>query len=234
MPKHKFIVSSELFDVSFDETYKALKFVVKKELRVENSVKTGVISVSTHNYVFMQPIANSPLISAPVDSGYTGDITLITSRPITLPKGYTFYLMELKPSDEKHSLPKDMKLRKPAYKGDIGHDAYLKKSAKHKFDVQFMVENSHGHIFFPRSSAAKKGYEVWVNNQTTTIRKSDLSVFSNEQAYSVIQMVDATVSKFTDKVEFVDKEEAELLIKKLHENSDRGSKKEGSSDGTNK
>lgn len=234
MPKHKFIVSSELFDVSFDETYKALKFVVKKELRVESSVKTGVISVSPHNYVFMQPIANSPLISAPVDSGYTGDITLITSRPITLPKGYTFYLMELKPSDGKHSLPKDMKLRKPAYKGDIGRDAYLKKSATHKFDVQFMVENSHGHIFFPRSSAAKKGYEVWVNNQTTTIRKSDLSVFSNEQAYSVIQMVDATVSKFTDKVEFVSQEEAELLIKKLHEKSDRGSKKEGSSDGTNK
>ena len=127
-----------------------------------------------------------------------------------------------------------MKLHKPAYKGDIGRDAYLKKSAKHKFDVQFMVENSHGHIFFPRSSAAKKGYEVWVNNQTTTIRKSDLSVFSNEQAYSVIQMVDATVSKFTDKVEFVSQEEAELLIKKLHEKSDRGSKKEGSSDGTNK
>ena len=234
MPKHKFVVSSELFDVSFDETYKALKFVVKKDLRIENSVKTGVISLSTHNYVFMQPIANSPLISAPVDSGYTGDITLITSRPITLPEGYTFYLMELKPSDDKHSLPKDMKLRKPAYKGDIGRDAYLNKSAKHKFDVQFMFENSHGHIFFPRSSAAKKGYEVWVNNQTTTIRKSDLSVFSNEQAYSVIQMVDATVSKFTDKVEFVTEKEAELLIKKLHEKYDRGSKKEGSSDGTNK
>ena len=91
MTKHKFLVASTLFDVTFDEQFKALKFVAKEDVRVDTSVKTGVISVSEHNYVFMHPIANSPLITAPVDSGYTGDITIISSRPITLPKGYTFF-----------------------------------------------------------------------------------------------------------------------------------------------
>ena len=222
MSEHKFIVSSTNFDVSFDEQFKALKFVTKEDTRIENSIQTGVISLSAHNYIFMQPMANSPLISAPVDSGYVG--------PITLPKGYTFFLMELVPSDTKRSLPKDMKLRDPAYKGDIGRDAYLKKSAKRKTDVQFMLENNHGHIFFPRSSAARKGFEVWVNSETTTIRKSDLSLMSNEEAYSVIQMVDATVNKFTEKVHFVSPEEAEELIYQLRKKSNRGANKEGSSD----
>ena len=230
MTKHKFVVASEHFDVTFDEQFKALKFVVKEETRIVDKIKTGVISVSPNNYVFMHPMANSPLISAPVDSGYTGDITVITSRPITLPKGYTFFLMELRKSDNNRSLPKDMKLREPAYKGDIGRDAYLKKSAKRKNDVQFMLENKPGHIFFPRSSAAKKGYEVWVNSETTTIRKSDLSILSNEDAYAVVQMVDAKVVKYTEEVEFVSFDEAELLISALNKKSERGSNKEGSSD----
>lgn len=230
MTKHKFLVASEHFDVTFDEQFKALKFVVKEDTRVESSIKTGVISVSQHNYVFMHPMANSPLISAPVDSGYTGDITVITSRPITLPKGYTFFLMELRKSGDNRSIPKDMKLREPAYKGDIGRDAYLKKSAKHKSDVQFMLENKPGHIFFPRSSAAKKGYEVWVNSETTTIRKSNLELLTNEEAYSVVQMVDANVVKYTEEVEFVSSEEAEILIDALSKKSNRGSNKEGSSD----
>lgn len=230
MTKHKFLVASKHFDVTFDEHFKALKFVVKEDTRIESSIKTGVISVSPHNYVFMHPIANSPLISAPVDSGYTGDITVITSRPITLPKGYTFFLMELLKSDDNGAIPNDMKLRNPAYKGDIGRDAYIKKSAKRKSDVQFMLQNNPGHIFFPRSSAAKKGYEVWVNSETTTIRKSDLSLLTNEEAYSVVQMVDANVVKYTEEVEFVSSEEAEMLINALHKKSDRGAKKEGSSD----
>lgn len=230
MTKHKFLVASKHFDVTFDEHFKALKFVVKEDTRIESSIKTGVISVSPHNYVFMHPMANSPLISAPVDSGYTGDITVITSRPITLPKGYTFFLMELLKSDDNGAIPQDMKLRKPAYKGDIGRDAYLKKSAKRKSDVQFMLQNDPGHIFFPRSSAAKKGYEVWVNSETTTIRKSDLSLLTNEEAYSVVQMVDANVVKYTEEVEFVSSEEAEMLINALHKKSGRGAKKEGSSD----
>lgn len=230
MTKHKFLVASKHFDVTFDEHFKALKFVVKEDTRIESSIKTGVISVSPHNYVFMHPMANSPLISAPVDSGYTGDITVITSRPITLPKGYTFFLMELLKSDDDGAIPQDMKLREPAYKGDIGRDAYLKKSAKRKSDVQFMLQNDPGHIFFPRSSAAKKGYEVWVNSETTTIRKSDLSLLTNEEAYSVVQMVDANVVKYTEEVEFVSSEEAEMLINALHKKSDRGAKKEGSSD----
>lgn len=231
MTKHKFVVASEHFDVTFDEQFKALKFVVKEDTRIVNKIKTGVISTSPHNYVFMHPMANSPLISAPVDSGYIGDITVITSRPITLPKGYTFFLMELRKSDNNRSIPKDMKLREPAYKGDIGRDAYLKKSAKRKNDVQFMLENKPGHIFFPRSSAAKKGYEVWVNSETTTIRKSDLSLLSNEEAYAVIQMVDAEVVKYVEEVEFVSVDEAKLLIDALNKKSDRGSNKEGSSDG---
>lgn len=230
MTKHKFLVASKLFDVTFDEQFKALKFVAKEDVRVDTSVKTGVISVSEHNYVFMHPIANSPLITAPVDSGYTGDITIISSRPITLPKGYTFFLMELRKSDNNRALPKDMKLRDPAYKGDIGRDCYLKKSAKHKKDVQFMLQNTNGHIFFPRSSAAKKGYEVWVNSETTTIRKSDLSLLTNEEAYSVVQMVDANVVKYVEEVEFVTPDDAELMINALSKKSDRGSKKEGSSD----
>lgn len=230
MTKHKFLVASKHFDVTFDEHFKALKFVVKEDTRIESSIKTGVISVSPHNYVFMHPMANSPLISAPVDSGYTGDITVITSRPITLPKGYTFFLMELLKSDDDGAIPQDMKLREPAYKGDIGRDAYLKKSSKRKSDVQFMLQNDPGHIFFPRSSAAKKGYEVWVNSETTTIRKSDLSLLTNEEAYSVVQMVDANVVKYTEEVEFVSSEEAEMLINALHKKSDRGAKKEGSSD----
>lgn len=230
MTKHKFVVASEHFDVTFDEHFKALKFVTKEDTRIFDRIKTGVIPVSPHNYVFMHPIANSPLITAPVDSGYTGDITVITSRPITLPKGYTFFLMELRKSDDERSIPKDMKLREPAYKGDIGRDAYLKKSAKRKNDVQFMLENKPGHIFFPRSSAAKKGYEVWVNSETTTVRKSDLSLLSNEEAYAVIQMVDANVVKYTEEVEFVSSNEAEILIDALHKKSDRGSNKEGSSD----
>lgn len=230
MTKHKFLVASKHFDVTFDEHFKALKFVVKEDTRIESSIKTGVISVSPHNYVFMHPMANSPLISAPVDSGYTGDITVITSRPITLPKGYTFFLMELLKSDDDGAIPQDMKLREPAYKGDIGRDAYLKKSSKRKSDVQFMLQNDPGHIFFPRSSAAKKGYEVWVNSETTTIRKSDLSLLTNEEAYSVVQMVDANVVNYTEEVEFVSSEEAEMLINALHKKSDRGAKKEGSSD----
>lgn len=230
MTKHKFLVASTLFDVTFDEQFKALKFVAKEDIRVDTSVKTGVISVSEHNYVFMHPIANSPLITAPVDSGYIGDITIISSRPITLPKGYTFFLMELRKSDNNRALPKDMKLRDPAYKGDIGRDCYLKKSAKRKKDVQFMLQNINGHIFFPRSSAAKKGYEVWVNSETTTIRKSDLSLLTNEEAYSVVQMVDANVVKYVEEVEFVTPEDAELMISALSKKSDRGSKKEGSSD----
>lgn len=230
MTKHKFLVASKHFDVTFDEHFKALKFVVKEDTRIESSIKTGVISVSPHNYVFMHPMANSPLISAPVDSGYTGDITVITSRPITLPKGYTFFLMELLKSDGEGAIPQDMKLREPAYKGDIGRDAYLKKSAKRNSDVQFMLQNDPGHIFFPRSSAAKKGYEVWVNSETTTIRKSNLSLLTNEEAYSVVQMVDANVVKYTEEVEFVSSDEAEMLINALHKKSDRGSKKEGSSD----
>lgn len=234
MTKHKFVVASEHFDVTFDEHFKALKFVTKEDTRIVDKIKTGVISVSPHHYVFMHPIANSPLITAPVDSGYTGDITVITSRPITLPKGYTFFLMELRKSDDERSIPQDMKLREPAYKGDIGCDAYLKKSAKRKNDVQFMLENKPGHIFFPRSSAAKKGYEVWVNSETTTIRKSDLSLLSNEEANSVIQMVDANVVKYTEEVEFVSSNEAKILIDYLHKKSDRGSNKEGSSDGRNK
>lgn len=234
MTKHKFVVASEHFDVTFDEHFRALKFVTKENIRIFDRIKTGVISVSPHNYVFMHPIANSPLITAPVDSGYTGDITVITSRPVTLPKGYTFFLMELRKSDDdERSLPKDMELREPAYKGDIGRDAYLDKSAERKNDVQFMLENKSGHIFFPRSSAAKKGYEVWVNSETTTIRKSDLSLLSNEEAYSVIQMVDANVVKYTEEVEFVSSDEAEILIDALHKKSDRGSNKEGSSDGRN-
>lgn len=230
MTKHKFVVASEHFDVTFDEHFKALKFVAKENIRIVDKIKTGVISVSPHNYVFMYPLANSPLISAPVDSGYTGDITVITSRPITLPKGYTFFLMELVKSDTDGSIPLDMKLRNPAYKGDIGRDAYLEKSAERKSDVQFMLENKPGHIFFPRSSAAKKGYEVWVNSETTTIRKSDLSLLTNEDAYSVVQMVDANVVKYTEEVEFVSVDEAEILINVLNKKSDRGSKKEGSSD----
>ena len=141
--------------------------------------------------------------------------------------------MELRKSDSNRSLPKDMKLRDPAYKGDIGRDCYLKKSAKHKKDVQFMLQNTNGHIFFPRSSAAKKGYEVWVNSETTTIRKSDLSLLTNEEAYSVVQMVDANVVKYTEEVEFVSSDEADMLINTLHKKSDRGSKKEGSSDDKN-
>ena len=93
-----------------------------------------------------------------------------------------------------------------------------------------MLDNKHGHIFFPRSSAARKGYEVWVNSETTTIRKADLSLMTNEEAYSVVQMVDTTVNKFTEKVHFVSPEEAEELIYQLRKKSNRGANKEGSSD----
>ena len=116
---HLFLVNSEHFDVSFDETFSALKLVVKENLFIKNSVPSGIIALSHRNYVFVQPDPTLPLISAPIDAGYIGDITLITSRPITLPKGYTFYLMELVHSNKERIIPKDMKLRKPAYKGMI-------------------------------------------------------------------------------------------------------------------
>ena len=233
MSKHLFAVNSENFDVTYSEEFKALKFIVKvKEgIRVLDRIPTGVISLSTdHHYVFIQPANDLPLISAPVDSGYLGDITLITSRPVSLPYGYTFYLMEIVPNKAYPSKPKDMNLKDPAYKGDIGRDAYLKHRSEIKKDVQFMLENKNGVIFFPRSSAAKKGYEVHVNSNYTTIRKSDLSFLTNKEAYAVVQLVTATVSKYTDEVEFLDVDKASKLLNKLMKKSHRGSKKEGSSD----
>ena len=227
---HLFLVNSEHFDVSFDETFSALKFVVRKKLHIKDSVPSGVISLSHHNYVFVQPDSTLPLISAPIDAGYIGDITLITSRPITLPKGYTFYLMELVHSNKERIIPKDMKLRKPAYKGDIGRDAYLKKSAKNPMDVQFVIENNPGTLFFPRSSAARKGYEVHVTSSKTTVRSSKLELISKEDAYSVIQCVNASVLKYTDPVEFVDEKDALFMLNKLRKTSERGDNKEGSSD----
>lgn len=230
MSEHLFLVNSEHFDVSFDETFKAMKFAVKEDLRITDRVKSGVIALSKHNYVFLYPTMNLPLISAPIDAGYLGDLTVITSRPVTLPKGFTFYLMELIPSKTEVAIPKDMKLKDPAYKDDIGRDAYLKKNSKVKSDIQFMLENSQNSIFFPRSSAAKKGYEVSVNNNYTTIRKSDLSILTNEEAYAVVQLVKGSVSKFSDKVEFVDDETAKEMLEQLLKKSDRGTGKEGSSD----
>lgn len=227
---HLFLVGSEHFDVSFDETFSALKFIVKKNLSIKDSVPTGVIALSHRNYVFVQPDPTLSLISAPIDAGYIGDITLITSRPITLPKGYTFYLMELVHSNKKRIIPEDMKLRKPAYKGDIGRDAYLKKSCKNTKDVQFVVENSYGGVFFPRSSAARKGYEVHVTSAKTTIRSSSLNLITKEEAYTVIQHVSAYVSKYKDPVEFVNEKDALVMLNKLRKTSERGDNKEGSSD----
>ena len=227
---HLFLVKSDYFDVSFDETFSALKFVVTEDVTIQDSIPTGVIALANKHYVFIQPDPTLPLISAPIDSGYIGDITLITSRKITLPKGYTFYLMELVPCDMKFDIPKDIKLRKPAYKGDIGRDAYLKKSYKNTKDVQFVVKNSHGSIFFPRSSAARKGYEVHVTSGKTTIRSSSLKIITKEEAYAVIQHVSAYVSKYQDPVEFADEKTALQLLHNLRKHSDRGSNKEGSSD----
>lgn len=229
--EHLFIVNSEHFDVSFNEKFKAMQFTVKEDLYMKDKIKTGVISLSHKNYAFMYPINDLPLITAPVDSGYLGDISLITSRPITLPKGFTFYLMELKKSTNEFSIPEDMKLRKPAYKGDIGQDAYSKSTVDDTPDIQIMLENSTGKIFFPRSSAAKKGYEVHVNNQYTTIRKTDLGLITRSEAYSVIQLVRATVSKFSDPVMFIEEPEATELLNNLKSTSERGEKAEGSSDG---
>ena len=93
-----------------------------------------------------------------------------------------------------------------------------------------MVENDSTKVFFPRSSAAKKGYEVHVNHMYTTIMKSDLSLLTNEEAYSVIQLVKGSVSKFTDKVEFLTDEEFKDMHEKVSKKSERGAKKEGSSD----
>ena len=222
MSKHLFVVNSATFDVSYSEEFKALKFTVKvKEgIRILDHIATGVISLSTdHHYVFMQPAQDLPLISAPVDSGYLGDITLITSRPVSLTCGYTFYLMELVPTDAE-----------PVYKGDIGRDTYLRGRRPSVKDVQFMLENKNGVIFFPRSSAARKGYEVHVNNQYTTIRKTDLSFITTREAYSVVQLVTAKVSKFTDEVEFLTEENASELLENLMKKSERGTNKEGSSD----
>lgn len=227
---HLFLVNSEHFDVSFDETFSALKLVVKENLFIKNSVPSGIISLSHRNYIFIQPDPTLPLISAPIDAGYIGDITLITSRPITLPKGYTFYLMELVHSNKERIIPKDMKLRKPAYKGDIGQDAYLKKSAKNSEDVQFVIENNPGTIFFPRSSAARKGYEVHVTSGKTTVRSSKLELITKENAYSVVQCVNANVLKYTDPVEFLDEKDALFMLNKLQKTSERGNNKEGSSD----
>ena len=227
---HLFLVNSEHFDVSFDETFSALKLIVKENLFIKESVPSGIIALSHRNYVFVQPDPTLPLISAPIDAGYIGDITLITSRPITLPKGYTFYLMELVHSNNECIIPKDMKLRKPAYKGDIGRDAYLKKSAKNSKDIQFVIENNTGTIFFPRSSAARKGYEVHVTSSKTTVRSSQLKLITKEDAYSVVQCVNANVLKYTDPVEFVDENDALFMLNKLRKTSERGANKEGSSD----
>lgn len=230
MNKHLFYVTTEDFEVTFNEQFKALQLKTNKDLRIETSVKTGVYALGDHNYVFMYPIANTPLIQAPIDAGYTGDITLITSRPITLPKGFTFYLMELKGHTNPVTIPENMKSKEPAYKGDIGRDTYLKRGSEVKSDIQFMVENDSTKVFFPRSSAAKKGYEVHVNHMYTTIMKSDLSLLTNEEAYSVIQLVKGSVNKFTDKVEFLTDEEFKDMHEKVSKKSERGAKKEGSSD----
>lgn len=230
MNKHLFYVNTENFEVTFNEQFKALQLKTKKDLRIESSINTGVYALGDHNYVFMYPIANTPLIQAPIDAGYTGDVTLITSRPITLPEGFTFYLMELKGHTNPVVLPDEIRCKEPAYKGDIGRDTYLKRGSEVKSDIQFMVENDTTKVFFPRSSAAKKGYEVHVNHMYTTIMKSDLSLLTNKEAFSVIQLVKGTVSKFTDKVEFLSDEEFEAAHEKLTKASERGSKKEGSSD----
>lgn len=230
MNKHLFYVNTEDFEVTFNEQFKALQLKTNKDLRIESSVNTGVYALGDHNYVFMYPIANTPLIQAPIDEGYTGNITLITSRPITLPKGFTFYLMELKGHNNEVAIPDNMKYKQPAYKGDIGNDTYLKHGSEVKSDIQFMVENDTTKVFFPRSSAAKKGYEVHVNHMYTTIMKSDLSLLTNEEAYSVIQLVKGSVNKFTDKVEFLTDEEFKDMHEKVSKKSERGAKKEGSSD----
>lgn len=230
MNKHLFYVNTEDFEVTFNEQFKALQLKTNKDLRIETSVKTGVYALGDHNYVFMYPTANTPLIQAPIDAGYTGDITLITSRPITLPKGFTFYLMELNGHTNPVTIPENMKSKEPAYKGDIGRDTYLKRGSEVKSDIQFMVENDSTKVFFPRSSAAKKGYEVHVNHMYTTVMKSDLSLLTNEEAYSVIQLVKGSVNKFTDKVEFLTEEEFKDIHKEVSSKSERGVKKEGSSD----
>lgn len=228
--KHLFLVNSKHFDVTYDETFSALKFVVKEDTFIKDNLPSGVISLSEKNYVFIHPDPTLPFISAPIDSGYLGDITVITSRPIEVPKGYTFYLMELVKSEEKRKIPKDMKLNKPAYKGDIGRDAYLRGTAENKFDLQFVIENNPGNIFFPRSSAAKKGYEVHVTSSKTTIRSSNLNLITKSDAYKIIQWVNGQVLKYTEPVEFVEEKEALKLLARLKSKSERGSKKEGSSD----
>lgn len=228
--KHLFLVNSDKFDITYDETWHAIKLKLKEETRIEKSLKTGLICLSEFNYVFIQKDTTLPLISAPIDSGYLGDCTLITSRPITLPKGYEFHMFILEGCDGEKKIPKDMKLRKPAYKGDIGRDAYLKKSGKNTKDVQFILNNSKCNLFFPRSSAAKKGFEVHVTLEHTKVRKADMSLLYKEDAYSVVQHVSGTISKFKEPVEFLDDEQAEFLLKELTKKSHRGSKKEGSSD----
>lgn len=228
--KHLFLANSSTFDISFDDTFGAVRLLLKQETRVEKSIRTGLICLSNYNYVFIQKDPTLPIISAPIDSGYLGDCTLIVSRPITLPKGYTFHMYMLEKVNTSPKLPDDMKIRKPAYKGDIGRDAYLKKSAKNYRDIQFTLQNSKGTLFFPRSSAAKKGYEVSVTIDSTKIRANDLSLIYKEDAYSVVQCVSGMVSKITGEHEFMDKETAENLLDKLKSKSHRGDKKEGSSD----
>lgn len=228
--KHLFYVESEYFEVNFNKQFKVLQLTAKQDLRIDQKVSTGIYALGDHHYVLMFPVANTPLSQAPVDSNYLGDITIFTSRPITLPKGFTFYLFEVVEHTNEVVLPDDLKVKPVAYKGDVGHDAYLKHGAKVKSDLQFVLKNDKTKLFLPRSSATKKGFEVHVNNMYTTIMKSDLSLLTNEEAYSVIQLVKGNVSEFKDKVEFLDKEEFNKMYKKLSKVSERGTKKEGSSD----
>lgn len=230
MNKHLFYIESEHFEVSFNEQFKALQLKAKQDLHIDQKVSTGVHALGNHHYVLMFPTANMPLSQAPVDSNYLGDITLFTSRPITLPKGFTFYLFEIVEHTNEVILPDDLKVKQVAYKGDVGHDAYLKRSAKVKSDLQFVLKNDETKLFLPRSSASKKGFEVHVNNMYTTIMKSNLDLLTNKEAYSVVQLVKGSVSKFKDKVEFLSKEEFDKMYEKLSKVSERGSKKEGSSD----
>lgn len=228
---HFFLVNSEHFEVTYSEDHKSLKIVSKEDIRIENRIKTGIISLSPKNYAFIQPDTSLPFICAPIDKGYTGDLTLITSRPITIPKGYTFHLLEIVKSDEElKGLPMGMSVRKPAYKGDIGRDCYLTTGANNPTDVQFVVQNHPGQLYFPRSSAAKKGYEVQVSSNVTVIRKSDLSLLTLEEAFSVIQLVKGNISLINGDVKFVDGDLAHKLSEELNKKYDRGSKGEGSSD----
>ena len=75
-----------------------------------------------------------------------------------------------------------------------------------------------------------EGYEVHVTSSKTTVRSSKLELISKEDAYSVIQCVNASVLKYTDPVEFVDEKDALFMLNKLRKTSERGDNKEGSSD----